>query len=260
MPKTGYNLITYGVLLLALTWAVASCSKKAESSKAAPPAPPAASAPGVQAPEASPTQAAPATQPDGSLATTDASAPPAAQAPPAASAPGPQAPDDASPQTTSAPQPDAAPAKSNPADPYVIFSDPELTGRLGRLVVTYPDGADTSGSPVDVYKPGEAKAVAGGYGSKQLDLLPGTYAVVISGKRVEGVIIQSAHDTKVKVGVLRVSAGSGTRIDLVDSITQKEITGGYGKQVFGLPIGTVQVRIAGQSEPVMIQDGKITDF
>ncbi|MBI3603730.1 MAG: hypothetical protein HY205_04700 [Nitrospirae bacterium] len=260
MTKIGYNVMTYGLLLLALTWAAASCSKKAESSKAAPPAPPAASAPGAQTSEASPTQAAPATQPDGSLTTTGLSAPPAAQAPSAASAPGPQALGTASPQTASAPQSDAAAANTNPTDPYVISTDPELTGRLGRLVVTFPDGANASGSPVDVYKPGEAKAVAGGYGSQQLDLLPGTYAVVISGKRIEGVIVQSAHDTKMKVGVLRVSAGSGTRIDLVDSITQKEITGGYGKQVFGLPIGTVQVRIAGQSELVTIQDGKITDF
>jgi len=221
MLKTGPNFMTYGMLMLALTLAMASCSKKEETK--APPMPPAPStptgqAPAAQAPEASPPQAAPASQPDASL------------------------------------------AKTSPADAYVISANPELKGRLGRLVVAFPEGANAGGARVEIYKPGEDKSLTGGYGNQQLDLLPGTYAVVISGKRIEGVPVQSAHDTKMKVGVLRVTAGGGTHIEVLDSSTQKELTSGYGNQVFGLPIGTIQVRIANQSEAVTIQDGKITDF
>jgi hypothetical protein len=218
MMKTGPKFMTYGILMLALTISVASCSKKEETKAPSTPPAPTAQAPSAQAPGASPTQAAPA------------------------------------------PQPDAALVKTSPADAYVISADPELKGRLGRLVVVFPEGANTGGSHVEIYKAGETASLAGGYGNQKLDLLPGTYAVVISGKRIEGVPVQSAHDTKMKVGVLRVTAGSGTHIEVLDPSTQKELTSGYGNQVFGLPIGTVHVRIAGQSEAVTIQDGKITDF
>lgn len=221
MMKTGPKFMTYGILMLALTISAASCGKKEEAK--APLPPPAPSAPTAQAPSA-------------------------------------QAPEASTSQAAPAPQPDAALVKTGPADTYVISADPELKGRLGRLVVVFPEGADTGGTHVEIYKAGENASLAGGYGNQKLDLLPGAYAVVISGKRIEGVTVQSAHDTKMKVGVLRVTAGSGAHIEVLDSSAEKELTGGYGNKVFGLPIGTVKVRIAGQSEAVTIQDGKITDF
>jgi hypothetical protein len=141
-----------------------------------------------------------------------------------------------------------------------IVANPALKGRLGRLLVTFPEGANAGNARVDVYKAGEPKALTGGYGSQTLDLLPDTYAVVISGKRVEGVTIQSGQDTRMKVGVLRVSAGGNTRVDLLDPATKQALTGGYGSNQFGLPIGTVLVQVAGQSEAVTIEDGKIKDF
>jgi hypothetical protein len=113
---------------------------------------------------------------------------------------------------------------------------------------------------LDVYKVGEPKAITGGFGNQTLDLFPGTYAVAITGKRVEGVPIQSRHDTKVKVGMLRVNAGKDTRVFLLDTDKTRHLTDGYGNQELGFPIGTVHVSIAGQSEPVTIQEGKITDF
>jgi hypothetical protein len=153
-----------------------------------------------------------------------------------------------------------APANANPADSYVISADPELKGRLGRLVVAFPEGSSAGGTRIDVYKSGENSSLAGGFGSQALDLLPGTYSVVISAKRVEGVTIQSAHVTKMKVGVLRVTAGGGTRVDVLDPNTQQALVGGFGNNQFGLPIGKFNVRVAGQSEAVTIQDGKIKDF
>ena len=42
--------------------------------------------------------------------------------------------------------------------------------------------------------------------------------------------------------------------------SKKALTTGYGAQVIGLPVGTFWVQIAGGSEAVTIQDGKITDF
>jgi hypothetical protein len=141
-----------------------------------------------------------------------------------------------------------------------IVANPALKGRMGRLLVVFPEKADAGNTRMDVYKAGEPQALAGGFGNQTLDMLPGTYAVVISGKRVEGVTVQSGHDTKVKVGVLRITAGGNTRVDLLDPATKQPLIGGFGSQQFGLPIGTVHVRVAGQSEAATIEDGKITDF
>jgi len=150
---------------------------------------------------------------------------------------------------------------ARPASPCCsVVVNGALTGRLGRLVVAFPAGANAGSSRVDVFKAGETASLQTGYGAQSLDLLPGTYSVVISGARVEGVSIQSGHETRLRVGILRINAGGSTRADVLDAEGKTAITGGYGAQVIGLPVGTFRVQIAGQSAAIMIQDGKITDF
>jgi hypothetical protein len=170
MLTTVPNFIAHAMLILALTLAVANCSKKEE--------------PRTATQQIAPVAPAPASQPA-----------PAQQAQPAGNAV-------------------VAPANANPADSYVISPDPELKGRLGRLVVAFPEGSNAGSTRIDIYKSGENTSLAGGYGNQAIDLLPGIYAVVIAAKRVEGVTIQSANVTKMKVGVLRVTAGGSTRIDV----------------------------------------------
>jgi len=133
-------------------------------------------------------------------------------------------------------------------------------GRLGRLVVAYPDAKAAEGASLAVRKPGDENAVSTGYGDQTIDLLPGTYDVAISGKLVAGVPIQSGSDTRVKVGILAVHANAGTRVDIVDPVSKKAVIDGYGDKSYGLPVGTVNVTIAGQSEAVTIEDGKVSDF
>ncbi len=141
-----------------------------------------------------------------------------------------------------------------------IVANPDLKGRLGRLAVNFPEGTNSGSTRIDVFKPGEQKTLVGGFGGHTFDLLPGIYDVEISKKRLTGVPIQSAHDTRVKVGVLQVNAGGSTRVDVVDKDGQSALTGGYGNQTIGLPVGTFQVKVAGQAEPVTIDDGKVTEF
>jgi hypothetical protein len=113
---------------------------------------------------------------------------------------------------------------------------------------------------IDVYRPGEPRAIQSGYGNQAYDLLPGTYEVTISGKRIAGVTVRSGSDTQIKVGVLRVNASDATRVDLVDPISKESVAGDYGATVFGLPIGQIGVQIAGQTETVMIEAGKVAEF
>lgn len=230
MLTTGLTCLPRVLLMLALTFVAAGCNKKEEPATATPPAAPVAQAPAAPSPPPSPAPGAPASQ--------------------TAPVPAPQ----------SAAPAGAVLAKAGPADAYVISPNPELKGRLGRLIVAFPEESNAGGTRMDVYKVGEPKALTGGFGNQTLDLLPGAYAVVISGKRVEGVPVQSGHDTTVKVGVLRVTAGASTRIDVLDPASKQALTGGFGNHQFGLPIGPVSVSVAGQSEAVTIQDGKITDF
>jgi hypothetical protein len=139
-----------------------------------------------------------------------------------------------------------------------VVANPELKGRMGRLVVQFPEGADPSHTRVDIIHPVEQKALKGGYGNQSTELLAGVYDVDISKKRLTDVPIKSGHDTRVKVGLLRITAGKDTRIDIIDA--GKKLTGGYGDQVIGLPAGSFHVLVAGQTEGVEIQDGKVTEF
>ena len=141
-----------------------------------------------------------------------------------------------------------------------VVANAALKGRLGRLTVPYPGDAKKIEARTDVYRSGNSKSIAGGYGSQMIELLPGTYDVVINGKRVSDVTIKSGHETNVKVGVLHVNAGKDTRVDILDATTSRSMTGGYGEKSFGLPVGSVDVKIAGQTEPVTIEEGKVTEF
>ena len=131
-----------------------------------------------------------------------------------------------------------------------------MKGRLGRVVVAFPDGAVPKDTRSDVLKDG--KVVQSGYGNQAWDLLSATYEVKISGKPVPNVTVKAGHDTTVKVGVLRVSAGKDTSVGVLDG--GNKLTSGYGNQVIGLPLGSYDIQVAGQTEKVTISEGTITDF
>jgi len=135
-----------------------------------------------------------------------------------------------------------------------------MIGRLGRLLVEFPQGADARHTRIVVFKAGETNAIQDHWGTSTFELLPGTYAVSISDKRVEGVTVQAAHDTRVRVGMLRISAGKDTHVLLMDTDKKTTLVDFWGARTVGLPVGTFHVNIAGQLEAVTIHIGKITDF
>lgn len=166
------------------------------------------------------------------------------------------------PQPTALPESTAktlAPAQGEGStDCCEVVTNPDLKGRMGRLIIQFPEGSKAGNTRVDVFHPVEQRALAGGYGNQTVTLLPGIYDVDISKKRLPSVPVTSGRDTRVKVGLLRVSAGKDTRIDILDA--GKKLTGGYGDQAVGLPVGAFHVQVAGQAEGVMIEDGKVTEF
>ncbi len=166
---------------------------------------------------------------------------------------------------------DSDPVRQRPPQvktPFVLGSDrccdvvvnAALTGRLGRLVVAFPDGGNPSATRIAVYNAVGNRRLREARGALALDLLPGTYRVVISGKPVTGVTVQAGHDTRVRVGMIRVTAGSDARVVVMDVNDKTRFAEHRGSYVVGLPVGIVHLRINGQSEAVMIQDNKIAEF
>ena len=134
----------------------------------------------------------------------------------------------------------------------------ELPAGKGRIVVSYPGGADST--RLDVYAAADAsKSIDSEYGDAALELAPGTYDAVIGGQRVVGVPVQAGHDTRIRTGVLHVHASDATRIDLKHA-SEKAFASGYGETLYGLPAGPVTVEIAGLQDTALIEDGKVTEF
>ena len=154
-----------------------------------------------------------------------------------------------------------APAAAAAADCCELTPNAQLPEGMGSLVVRYPGEGGAESTRLDVYVAGDASnAMVSEYGDAALELKPGSYDVTVGGQRVAGVGVQAGHDTRIRVGVLHVHAGDGTRIDLLDHASSATLTGGYGEDLYGLPVGPVVVQIAGQRETALIEDGKITEF
>jgi hypothetical protein len=131
-----------------------------------------------------------------------------------------------------------------------------LTGRLGRIVVAFPRSAEPTGTRISVHQNGAE--VQAEYGSHSFELLPGTYEVNVGGKNVSEVTVEAGHDTTIRVGVLRVAGEPSRRAAVLEQ--GRELAGGYGGQLIGLPIGTFDVQIAGRTTQLTVGEGEISDL
>jgi len=129
----------------------------------------------------------------------------------------------------------------------------------GRVAVASPPGADST--RLDVYAPGDTKqSLANGYGAAKLAVAPGTYDVVLGGKRVPGVQIKEGYETRIRSGTVHVYAGKATHIEFYEPGGTSALADGYGEKQYGFPVGPVEIAVAGQRETLTIEDGVVTDF
>ena len=149
-------------------------------------------------------------------------------------------------------------AVSDQGGPYAVAENSSLTGRLGRIVVTFPQGTNASSTRVQIRPAGGSEASGSGYGDTTIDLLPGQYDVEISNVVIPAVEVRSRSDSTIAVGVLRVSAGSSTRIQVFKG--QAAVASGYGNTQFGLPAGAYEVEVSGKRESITIPPGGAVDF
>lgn len=143
---------------------------------------------------------------------------------------------------------------------FDIVANAELKGRLGHIVIAFPDGAKIREARIDIFKSGDANRIRTDYGNATVELLPGTYDLVIDGRKITGIPVQSHHDTRLHVGVLRLHGGKETRFDFFEPGGKERLHTYYGETDVGLPAGDVEIMINGQREKVTIENGVITDF
>ena len=142
-----------------------------------------------------------------------------------------------------------------------VVANPELKGAMGRLIVEFPADAKVDDTSVKLHKAGEKKAGATEYGNLTAEVLPGQYELVISGARVGGAEVKARHDTRIPVGVLRIATSAeNTTVAVLSADGSKQLNTGYGSREVGLPAGKYLVRVAGQTAPVEIKAGEVTEF
>jgi hypothetical protein len=190
------------------------------------------------------------------VATAPASATPTGAVPTESPSPAP----DADAAAVAGRSPDAQPVA--PATTGIeVVANPQLKGSMGRVVVEFPKATKVEGAQVLINRAGDKKPAVTNYGNTVAELLPGQYELVISGARVGGAEVKSRHDTRIPVGVLRISTTSkDTSVTVLNADGSKQLSHDYGSRDVGLPAGKYMVKVAGQTAPVEIKAGQVTDF
>jgi hypothetical protein len=142
-----------------------------------------------------------------------------------------------------------------------LVANSELKGSMGRIIVEFPKDAKTESTPVAVNKAGEEKGALSKYGNVTAELLPGQYELTISGARVGGAEIKARHDTRIPVGVLRITTSDpGTSVAVFSADGSQQLNSGYGSRDVGLPAGQYTVKVAGQTAKVEIKAGEVSEL
>lgn len=151
----------------------------------------------------------------------------------------------------------AAPAPSSPWE-VTDANDPNLKS-VGRLVVNFPEGTESSYAGTQVFQPGAPKADDFTYGNASFEFMPGTYDVAIAQRRIAGVPIEAGRITRIRAGALHTAVGPQTKIQLYDP-EKKPIIWGYGVHTYGLAEGTYYLRVQNGWKEILIKDGQTTEF
>ena len=141
---------------------------------------------------------------------------------------------------------------------WEIKPSEDLKGAKGRLVVNFHDEVPMAHMLVKIYSKDGGEPLSDR--KRQFDLLPGTYDVVVAGKRVAGVHIQSAQETHLLMGLLRVVYNDMSLTEVYDSDKKTLLVKDYGTLRLGLPIGKYWVKLAGRMVEIEIKDGQVVEF
>ena len=134
----------------------------------------------------------------------------------------------------------------------------DLKGAKGRLVVGFHDEVPMAHMLVKVFSKDGGEPLS--ERKRKFDLLPGAYDVVVAGKRIVGVPIQSGQETRLLMGLLRVVYKDMSRTEVYDSDKKTLLVKDYGTLRLGLPVGKYWVKLAGRMVEIDIKDGQVVEF
>lgn len=162
---------------------------------------------------------------------------------------------------TAKPRP-AETRESGEAAKYDIAANPEMKGRLGRIVMEFAGDMKLEGhaTRVVVYASGKNETLTTQYNSVVAELPPGKYDLEVAGKKIAGVPVESGKDTRVRSGVLRTHASDQTRFTISDVGSADSFHVMYGNATLGLPVGDYEITVNNQREKFTIEAGKVTEF
>lgn len=145
---------------------------------------------------------------------------------------------------------------------YELVANPEMKGRLGRVVIAYAEGVTLNPDYTHTifYKEAGTDIVHSAYGPVAAELAPGIYDLEVNGKKIAGIPVKSGQDTRVPSGVLRLHGSKETRFPICDVGVNDDFRIAYGNALVGLPAGDYEIEISGSREKITIEPGKITDF
>jgi hypothetical protein len=84
------------------------------------------------------------------------------------------------------------------------------------------------------------------------------YRVRLNGVNLVNVPVRKGHDTKIYWGVLDVV--SETNWEVSNPKGDTTYTNGYKPQKMPLPVGTYQLKLGGQGQPLTIRNGETTEM
>src|SRR6185369_540997 len=141
---------------------------------------------------------------------------------------------------------------------WEIKPSEDLTGAKGRLVVDFHDEVPMAHMLVQITSKDGGDPISDR--KRIIDLLPGTYDLVVANKRITGVPIQSGQETHLLMGLLRVVYTGMDRTDVHDSDKKTLLVKDYGTLRLGLPVGKYWVKMAGRWVQVEIKNRQVAAF
>jgi hypothetical protein len=141
---------------------------------------------------------------------------------------------------------------------WEIKPSEDLKGAKGRLIVNFHDEVPMAHMLVKISSKDGGEPLSDR--KRRFDLLSGTYDVVIAGKRVTGVPIQSGQETRLLMGLLRVVYTDMSRTEVYDSDKKTLLVKDNGTLRLGLPVGKYWVKLAGRMVEIEIKDGQVVEF
>ena len=134
----------------------------------------------------------------------------------------------------------------------------DLKGAKGRLVVDFHDEVPMAHMLVKISSKEGGEPLSDR--KRVFDLLPGSYDVVIAGKRVIDVPIQSGQETRLLMGLLRVVYKDMSRTEVYDSDKRTLLVKDNGTLRLGLPVGKYWVKMAGRMVEIEVKDKQVVEF